>query len=66
MKVVSGAQEGVTGMVLTVEGHLVNIVSDTTKEVVRIKSLLAMTFLFNGKPLFVTDTCHPIPATCFL
>lgn len=34
VKVVSGAQEGVTGMVLTVQGHLVNLVSDTTKEVV--------------------------------
>lgn len=34
MKVVSGATEGATGMVLTVERHLVNIVSDTTKEVV--------------------------------
>ena len=34
VKVVSGATEGATGMVLTVEGHLVNIVSDTTKEVV--------------------------------
>nr|GFC16305.1 putative transcription elongation factor SPT5 homolog 1 [Tanacetum cinerariifolium] len=32
VKVVSGAQEGVTGMVIAVEGHLVNIVSDTTKE----------------------------------
>lgn len=38
MKVVSGAQEGVTGMVLTAKGHLVNMVSDTTKEVVSILS----------------------------
>nr|XP_043635617.1 putative transcription elongation factor SPT5 homolog 1 [Erigeron canadensis] len=38
VKVVSGAQEGVTGMVVTVEGHVVNIVSDTTKEVVRVFS----------------------------
>ncbi|KAK9071293.1 hypothetical protein SSX86_009861 [Deinandra increscens subsp. villosa] len=38
VKVVSGTQEGVTGMVLTVEGHLVNLVSDTTKEVLRVFS----------------------------
>ncbi|XP_076924579.1 putative transcription elongation factor SPT5 homolog 1 [Bidens hawaiensis] len=38
VKVVSGAQEGVTGMVLTVEGHLVNLVSDATKEVLRVFS----------------------------
>ncbi|KAI3820090.1 hypothetical protein L1987_13948 [Smallanthus sonchifolius] len=38
VKVVSGAQEGVTGMVLTVQGHLVNLVSDTTKEVLRVFS----------------------------
>ncbi|KAI3733140.1 hypothetical protein L1987_64358 [Smallanthus sonchifolius] len=38
VKVVSGTQEGVTGMVLTVQGHLVNIVSDTTKEVLRVFS----------------------------
>ncbi|KAK3043790.1 hypothetical protein RJ639_000489, partial [Escallonia herrerae] len=38
VKVVSGATEGATGMVLTVEGHLVNIVSDTTKEVLRVFS----------------------------
>ncbi|KAK1436441.1 hypothetical protein QVD17_02221 [Tagetes erecta] len=38
VKVVSGTQEGVTGMVLTVQGHLVNIVSDTTKEVIRVFS----------------------------
>lgn len=39
MKVVSGATEGATGMVVTVERHLVNIVSDTTKEVVSFKLL---------------------------
>lgn len=39
MKVVSGATEGATGMVVTVERHLVNIVSDTTKEVVSYKML---------------------------
>ncbi|KAM7518732.1 hypothetical protein LguiB_017694 [Lonicera macranthoides] len=38
VKVVSGATEGATGMVLTVQGHLVNIVSDTTKEVLRVFS----------------------------
>ncbi|KAD1397643.1 hypothetical protein E3N88_42881 [Mikania micrantha] len=38
VKVVSGTQEGVTGMVVTVNGHLVNIVSDTTKEVLRVFS----------------------------
>ncbi|CAA0809998.1 Putative transcription elongation factor SPT5 homolog 1 [Striga hermonthica] len=32
VKVVSGASKGVTGMVVSVEGHVVNIVSDTTKE----------------------------------
>ena len=37
VKVVSGATEGATGMVVTVERHLVNIVSDTTKEVVRVR-----------------------------
>nr|GFA41425.1 hypothetical protein [Tanacetum cinerariifolium] len=34
VKYVSGAQESVTGMVITIEGHLVTIVSDTTKEAV--------------------------------
>lgn len=34
VKVVSGATEGATGMVVSVEGHVVNIVSDTTKELV--------------------------------
>nr|GEX39020.1 putative transcription elongation factor SPT5 homolog 1 [Tanacetum cinerariifolium] len=38
VKVVSGAQESVTGMVIAVEGHLVNIVSDTTKEALRVFS----------------------------
>lgn len=38
VKVVSGATEGATGMVLTVQGHVVNIVSDTTKEVLRVFS----------------------------
>ncbi|EPS73726.1 hypothetical protein M569_01028, partial [Genlisea aurea] len=36
VKVVSGATEGATGMVVSVEGHVVNIVSDTTKEVLRV------------------------------
>ena len=34
VKVVAGATEGATGMVVSVEGHVVNIVSDTTKELV--------------------------------
>ncbi|XP_074337491.1 putative transcription elongation factor SPT5 homolog 1 [Apium graveolens] len=38
VKVVSGASEGATGMVVTVERHLVNIVSDTTKEVIKVFS----------------------------
>ncbi|XP_076900340.1 putative transcription elongation factor SPT5 homolog 1 isoform X2 [Bidens hawaiensis] len=38
VKVVTGAQEGVTGMVVTVAGHLVNMVSDTTKDVIRVFS----------------------------
>lgn len=44
MKVVSGATEGATGMVVTVERHLVNIVSDTTKEVVSSKLLVLHVF----------------------
>lgn len=32
MKVVSGAQEGATGMVVKVEGHVLTILSDVTKE----------------------------------
>nr|GEY71307.1 putative transcription elongation factor SPT5 homolog 1 [Tanacetum cinerariifolium] len=38
VKVISGAQEGVTGMVIAVEGHQVNIVSDTTKEALHVFS----------------------------
>ncbi|XP_057973026.1 putative transcription elongation factor SPT5 homolog 1 [Malania oleifera] len=38
VKVVSGAQEGATGMVITVEGHVVIILSDTTKEHIRVFS----------------------------
>lgn len=38
VKVVSGVTEGATGMVVTVERHLVNIVSDTTKEVIQVFS----------------------------
>lgn len=44
VKVVTGATEGATGMVLTVERHLVNIVSDTAKEVVSVVCLLICTF----------------------
>ncbi|XP_019196746.1 PREDICTED: putative transcription elongation factor SPT5 homolog 1 isoform X2 [Ipomoea nil] len=36
VKVVSGASEGATGMVVSVEGHVVNLVSDTTKEIIRV------------------------------
>jgi transcription elongation factor SPT5 len=32
VKVVSGVQEGATGMVVKVEGHVLIILSDTTKE----------------------------------
>nr|GEZ01856.1 putative transcription elongation factor SPT5 homolog 1 [Tanacetum cinerariifolium] len=38
VNVVSVAQEGVTGMVIAVEGRLVNIVSYTTKEALRVFS----------------------------
>jgi len=34
VKVVSGSSEGATGMVVSVQGHVVNLVSDTTKELV--------------------------------
>ncbi|XP_019188292.1 PREDICTED: putative transcription elongation factor SPT5 homolog 1 [Ipomoea nil] len=36
VKVISGASEGATGMVVSVEGHVVNLVSDTTKEIIRV------------------------------
>ncbi|OVA16081.1 Transcription elongation factor Spt5 [Macleaya cordata] len=36
VKVVSGAQEGATGMVVKVEGHVLILVSDTTKEDIRV------------------------------
>ncbi|XP_043719311.1 putative transcription elongation factor SPT5 homolog 1 [Telopea speciosissima] len=36
VKVVSGAQEGATGMVVKVDGHVLYIVSDTTKEDIRV------------------------------
>ncbi|XP_059631665.1 putative transcription elongation factor SPT5 homolog 1 isoform X1 [Cornus florida] len=36
VKVVSGATEGATGMVIKVDGHCVIIVSDTTKEDIRV------------------------------
>ncbi|KAI3768812.1 hypothetical protein L2E82_19647 [Cichorium intybus] len=38
VKVVSGAQEGVTGMVVKAEGHFINMVSDTTKDVLQVFS----------------------------
>ncbi|XP_043717650.1 putative transcription elongation factor SPT5 homolog 1 isoform X2 [Telopea speciosissima] len=36
VKVISGAHEGATGMVVKVEGHVLYIVSDTTKEDIRV------------------------------
>ncbi|KAJ8541556.1 hypothetical protein K7X08_002372 [Anisodus acutangulus] len=36
VKVVSGSSEGATGMVVSVQGHVVNLVSDTTKELLRV------------------------------
>ncbi|KZV17344.1 suppressor of ty [Dorcoceras hygrometricum] len=36
VKVVTGSTEGATGMVVSVQGHVVNIVSDTTKELLRV------------------------------
>ncbi|GMH17129.1 hypothetical protein Nepgr_018970 [Nepenthes gracilis] len=36
VKIVSGAHEGVTGMVVKVEGHVLIILSDTTKEHIRV------------------------------
>ncbi|KAK9271008.1 hypothetical protein L1049_026596 [Liquidambar formosana] len=36
VKIVSGAQEGATGMVVKVEGHVLIILSDTTKEHIRV------------------------------
>ncbi|KAK1371606.1 hypothetical protein POM88_037698 [Heracleum sosnowskyi] len=42
VKVVSGASEGATGMVVTVKRHLVNVVSDTTKEVIQVFSDLVV------------------------
>ncbi|KAL1831157.1 hypothetical protein ACET3Z_000808 [Daucus carota] len=51
VKVVSGATEGATGMVVTVERHLVNIVSDTTKEVIQVFSdnVVASSEVTSGK-----------------
>lgn len=45
MKVVAGAQEGATGMVVKVEGHVLTILSDTTKEHV---SSFSWNFLVNS------------------
>ncbi|XP_052202471.1 putative transcription elongation factor SPT5 homolog 1 [Diospyros lotus] len=36
VKVVSGASEGATGMVIKVEGHVIILLSDTTKEHIRV------------------------------
>ncbi|KAK4340924.1 hypothetical protein RND71_039425 [Anisodus tanguticus] len=38
VKVVSGSSEGATGMVVSVQGHVVNLVSDTTNELLRVFS----------------------------
>lgn len=48
VKVVSGVQEGATGMVVKVEGHVLIILSDTTKEHVshRISGDVHMTVCF--------------------
>lgn len=48
MKVVTGATEGATGMVVSIEGHVVNIVSDTTKELVKFSSLLVLPFVVSS------------------
>ncbi|XP_071920979.1 putative transcription elongation factor SPT5 homolog 1 isoform X2 [Coffea arabica] len=36
VKIICGAAEGTTGFVVSVEGHLVNIISDTTKELLQV------------------------------
>ncbi|KAL3638889.1 hypothetical protein CASFOL_016796 [Castilleja foliolosa] len=36
VKVVSGVSEGATGMVVSVEGHVVNLVSDSTRGIIRV------------------------------
>lgn len=46
MKVVSGTQEGATGMVVKVEQHVLIILSDTTKEHVRQSSAFLSFLLF--------------------
>jgi len=48
VKVVSGAQEGATGMVVKVEQHVLILISDTTKEHVSF-----MVDLLKGSLIFV-------------
>lgn len=49
VKVVTGATEGATGMVVSIEGHVVNIVSDTTKELVKFSSLLFLPLVVSSQ-----------------
>ena len=53
VKVVSGTQEGATGMVVKVEGHVLIILSDTTKEHV-------------GDPFFFTPKNNVMVVVAFL
>ncbi|KAL8466975.1 hypothetical protein ACS0TY_035885 [Phlomoides rotata] len=52
VKVVSGATEGATGMVVSVEVHVVNIVSDTTKELSRFLITYASATMLSNKKRF--------------
>lgn len=52
MKVVSGTQEGATGMVVKVEQHVLIILSDTTKEHVSVFFLLSRTSWIAGIGLY--------------
>lgn len=53
MKVVSGAQEGATGMVVKVEQHVLIILSDTTKE--HVSDFLSLSFIEDASGL--KNTC---------
>lgn len=53
VKVVSGASEGATGMVVSVEGHVVNLVSDTTKEIVSQELLFYLSSSKNQKAILL-------------
>lgn len=52
VKVVSGTQEGATGMVVKVEQHVLIILSDTTKEHVSVFFLLSRTSWIAGIGLY--------------